>query len=126
MTSICLGLYRTCLHVRHLCVVRVVQWPPKYLQMNHMIIVLIFGVLCVALRTLGLKEMNPISISTESLLERIPHVYTNDKLFDFLASLHNIQPSKRPSALNCLEILENSLSNLNFGQHEFHKNEVIL
>ena len=81
-------------HATSVCGSRCTMAPEIFANEPYDYSVDIWSFLCVALRTLGLKEMNPISISTESLLERIPHVYTNDKLFDFLASLHNIQPSK--------------------------------
>ena len=63
--------------------------------------------LCVALRTMGLKSVNPISLTTSTLVQRIPAAY-DSYLKEFIEMLHKIQPQERPTAAACLEWLENT------------------
>ena len=113
------SLSTTSSHATSVCGSRSTMAPEIFANEPYSYSVDIWSFLCVALQTLGIKKMNPISISTEVLLQRIPEFYTNDKLFDFISSLHNIQPNIRPTALQCLESIEMLYLNSTKSKHQF-------
>ena len=66
--------------------------------------------MCVILYTLCKKVINPISIDTNSLLQRLPERFVNSRVTDLIVYIHHIHPNQRPNSKQCFDVLNNMLS----------------